>query len=238
MKPSTLFVPFREKVLLSMQISTETMNRKNPRYKFGIWLGTRSNSAECFVGAVEGEFRSAECSSGDADGVFRAREIRRLESQSRWDEEAINSVIGVRASVRSLNSWSSKEARPTLIADVSTVLPYEVARKELYEDSCFDMCPIRFCQKNVGKACTPASSTTMSQSTNSKPAQPCHQSSTSAGITAVVTITMCLSGIIWGVVLALSKGRCASYPLLRFVSVNLCPAPRMQYRGASSMDSE
>ena len=31
----------------------------------------------------------------NADGVFRAREIRRLESQDRWDTKAINSVIGV-----------------------------------------------------------------------------------------------------------------------------------------------
>ena len=30
-----------------------------------------------------------------AEGVFRAREIRRLEPQSRWDKEIINSVIGM-----------------------------------------------------------------------------------------------------------------------------------------------
>ena len=57
------------------------MNRMNPRYKFGTWLGMRNNSAECLI--------------GNADGVFRAREIRRLVPQSRWDKEAINSVIGM-----------------------------------------------------------------------------------------------------------------------------------------------
>ena len=36
---------------------------------------------------------------GAADHVFRAREIRRLEPQSRWDKETINSVIGVLCAV-------------------------------------------------------------------------------------------------------------------------------------------
>ena len=40
----------------------------------------RNNSAECFI--------------GNAGGVFRAREMGRLETQDRWDTEAINSVIG------------------------------------------------------------------------------------------------------------------------------------------------
>ena len=71
---------FGEKVL-AKQITTDPKNRMNPRYKYGIWLGMRNNSAECFVGT--------------ADGVFRAREIRSLDSQSRWDTEGINSVIGV-----------------------------------------------------------------------------------------------------------------------------------------------
>ena len=41
----------------------------NPRYQYGVWLGMRNNSAECFI--------------GNADGVFRAKEIRRLEPQDR-----------------------------------------------------------------------------------------------------------------------------------------------------------
>ena len=63
-------------------VTTDPMNRMNPRYQYGIWLGMRNNSAECFI--------------GNADGVFRAREIRRLESQDRWDTEAINTVIEYR----------------------------------------------------------------------------------------------------------------------------------------------
>ena len=79
-KPTQEFVPFGEKVL-ARQVTTEPRNRLNPRYQYGIWLGVRNNSAECFI--------------GNADGVFRAREIRRLEHRDRWDKEAINSVIGV-----------------------------------------------------------------------------------------------------------------------------------------------
>ena len=56
-------------------------DRMTPRYQYGVWLGMRNNSAECFV--------------GNASGVFRAREIRRLEPQDRWDTEAMNRVIEV-----------------------------------------------------------------------------------------------------------------------------------------------
>ena len=78
--PTQESVPLVEKVL-AKQVSADPMNRVNPRYKFGIWLGMRKSSAECFIGNV--------------DGVFRAREIRRLEPWSRWDKEAVNNVIGV-----------------------------------------------------------------------------------------------------------------------------------------------
>ena len=79
-KPSQEFVPFGEKVL-ARRVTTEPMNRMNPRYQYGIWLGMKSNSTECFI--------------GNAEGVFRAREIRRLEPRDRWDKEAIRNVIGV-----------------------------------------------------------------------------------------------------------------------------------------------
>ena len=57
------------------------LNRMNPRHKFGVWLGVRNDSAECFVETAE--------------GVFGARKVRRSEQQDRWDKEAINNVIGV-----------------------------------------------------------------------------------------------------------------------------------------------
>ena len=79
-KPTQEFVPFGERVL-ARQITTDQMNRMNPRHQYGVWLGMRNNSAECFI--------------GNADGVFRARELRRLELQDRWETEAISSVIGV-----------------------------------------------------------------------------------------------------------------------------------------------
>ena len=56
------FVPFGEKVL-ARPISSRTVSRMNPRYKFGVWLGVRHNSSERFVETAE--------------GVFRAREVRR-----------------------------------------------------------------------------------------------------------------------------------------------------------------
>ena len=68
-KPTQEFVPFGEKVL-ARPISSEPLNRMNPRYKFGVWMGVRNNSAECYVGTAE--------------GVFRAREVRRIEHQDRW----------------------------------------------------------------------------------------------------------------------------------------------------------
>ena len=72
-KPTQEFVPFGEKVL-ARKITTDPMNRMNTRYQYGVWLGLRNNSAECFI--------------GNADGVFRAHEIWRLEPQDRCDTEA------------------------------------------------------------------------------------------------------------------------------------------------------
>ena len=79
-KPTQEFGPFGEKVL-ARPISSEPLNRMNPRYKFGVPLGVRNNSAECFVGTVQ--------------GVFSAREVRRIEHQDRWEKEAVNNVIRV-----------------------------------------------------------------------------------------------------------------------------------------------
>ena len=111
-KPTQEFVPFGEKVL-ARQITTDQMNRMNHRYQYGIWLGMRNNSAECFI--------------GNADGVFRAREIRRLEPQDRWDTEAINNVIGV--------PWRMTDGRCTVDRPEARVdpipippLPFERAR--------------------------------------------------------------------------------------------------------------
>ena len=73
----------------------------------------RSNSAECFI--------------GNADGEFRAREIRRLEPQDRWDTEAINRVIGVPWRMTD-GKWTVD--RPEVQADPIQIppLPFEGAR--------------------------------------------------------------------------------------------------------------
>ena len=86
----------------------------NPRYKFGVWLGVRNNSAECFVETAE--------------GVFRAREVRRIEHQGRWDKEAMNNVIGV--------SWRNADGKWTVDRQVTQIdtlpppppVPFEGAR--------------------------------------------------------------------------------------------------------------
>ena len=62
-KPNQQFVPFGEKVL-ARPISSEPLNRMNPRYKFRVWLGVRNNSAECFVVTAEVVFRAREERSG------------------------------------------------------------------------------------------------------------------------------------------------------------------------------
>ena len=58
-----------------------TVEQNESQNMFGVWLGVRNNSAECFVETAE--------------GVFRAREVRRMEQKDRWDKGAINNVIGV-----------------------------------------------------------------------------------------------------------------------------------------------
>ena len=65
--------------MLAKPISTEPFNRMNPRYKVGVWLGVRNNSAECFV-------RTAE-------GVLVAREVRRM-NITRTDIEAFGTTVG------------------------------------------------------------------------------------------------------------------------------------------------
>ena len=111
-KPPQEFVPFGEKVL-ARRVTTEPRNRMNPRYQYGVWLGMRNNSAECFI--------------GNADGVFRAREIRRLEPQDRWDKEAINNVIGVPWRMTD-GKWTVD--RPEVRVDPIPIppLPFEGAR--------------------------------------------------------------------------------------------------------------
>ena len=99
--------------MLARRVTTEPMNRMNPRYQYGIWLGMRNNNAECFL--------------GNADGVFRARQIRRLEPQERWDKEAIRNLIGV--------PWRMTDGRwtvdmPEVRVDTIPIppLPFEGAR--------------------------------------------------------------------------------------------------------------
>ena len=70
-RPHEEFVPTGAKVL-ARPISTDPLNRMNPRYRFGIWFGVRNNSAECFVGTLE--------------GVFGVCEDRRLEQKDRFGQ--------------------------------------------------------------------------------------------------------------------------------------------------------
>ena len=85
----------------------------NTRYQYGVWLGTRNNSAECFI--------------GNAGGVFRAREIRRLDTQDRWDTEAINSVNGVPWRVTD-GRWTVDRAEARVDPIPIPPLPFKGAR--------------------------------------------------------------------------------------------------------------
>ena len=57
-KPTQEFVPFGEKVL-ARPISSEPLNSMNHRKKFGMWLGVRNNSAECFDCILQSDLRVA-----------------------------------------------------------------------------------------------------------------------------------------------------------------------------------
>ena len=104
------------------------MNRMNPRYKFGFWLGRRNNSAECFI--------------GNADGVFRAREVRRLDPQSRCDKEAVNNVIGVPWRITD-GRWTAD--RPEVRVDPILIppFPFEGARIPRQKNTKHDIKEIR-----------------------------------------------------------------------------------------------
>ena len=111
-KSTQKIVPFGKKVL-ARTISSESLNRMNPRYKFGVWPGVRSNSAECFAGSAE--------------GVLRAREVRTLEQQDSWDKEAIYNVIGVPWRIVD-GKWNVD--RPTIQIDpMQEPMPFEGARE-------------------------------------------------------------------------------------------------------------
>ena len=71
-KPTQSFVPFGEKVL-ARRVTTEPLNRMNPRYQYGIWLGMRSNSAECFIGNAEGRVQSQRNSEVGTSGQMGQR---------------------------------------------------------------------------------------------------------------------------------------------------------------------
>ena len=85
-KPSQECVPFGGKVLAG-QTSTEPVGRKNPRYKFGIWLGTRNNSAECFMATAE---KCVQSSWNQKGGTGR----------NTWDKETIKRQTAVGAVYR------------------------------------------------------------------------------------------------------------------------------------------
>ena len=90
--------PNQRETVLTKQISRDPMNRKQSRYKFGIWLMMRNNSAGC-------------C-KGKAEGVFRAREVRRLEPQRRWNKEfmlLVQEPGRIEAARSWLTAWRSGE---------------------------------------------------------------------------------------------------------------------------------
>ena len=74
------FVPFGEKVL-AKQVSTDPVDGMNPRYRFGIWLGMRNNSAECFIGNADGVFRA------DWTKSHQQCDLSSLENDRQWTDQ-------------------------------------------------------------------------------------------------------------------------------------------------------
>jgi len=74
-------VPFGEKVLYKMLKATgDKKNSLEPRFKYGVYLGSRPKSGEHYVGTEE--------------GVVRCRDLRRLAEDKRYDVEMLMKIKG------------------------------------------------------------------------------------------------------------------------------------------------
>jgi len=80
-KPTVLGVEFGEK-LLWMKRTKEKMEKINPRWEYGIFIGVRRRSGEVFVATKEGEIK-------------RVRSVRRIPEEQRWGLDCVNWVKGV-----------------------------------------------------------------------------------------------------------------------------------------------
>ena len=67
-----LYMPIRK--------SSSRLNKLEPKFKYGIWLGVSGRTSESLIGA--------------SDGVFKARVVRRLEESKRWSAEYIRAIKG------------------------------------------------------------------------------------------------------------------------------------------------
>ena len=84
-KPTQEFVPCGEEVL-ARPMSLEPLNRMNPRHTFGVWLGERNNSAECFVETAE---RCIQSARGQEDRTERQVGER---SHQQWDRSPVKNA--------------------------------------------------------------------------------------------------------------------------------------------------
>ena len=61
--------------------NSKGVDKLNPRWEQGVWLGVRDESGEIIIGTPE--------------GVVKARDFKRLPAESdRWSAQSVQSVVG------------------------------------------------------------------------------------------------------------------------------------------------
>ena len=76
-KPTVLGVEFGEKVLYKIK-GGQKLQKLEPRWRHGIFVGVRKRSNELWVSRPE--------------GIFAVRSVRRIPLESRWGEDCVNWV--------------------------------------------------------------------------------------------------------------------------------------------------
>jgi hypothetical protein len=76
-RPTVLGLEFGEKVLFKLKLGAK-MEKINPRWDFGIFVGIRRRSNEILVSRPE--------------GIFAVRTVRRIPVERRWSEDCVNWV--------------------------------------------------------------------------------------------------------------------------------------------------
>ena len=79
-KPTVMGIEFGEKILFKVKLGAK-MEKINPRWDFGIFVGIKRRSNELMVARP--------------DGIMFARSVRRIPVEKRWGEDCVNWVVYV-----------------------------------------------------------------------------------------------------------------------------------------------